>query len=112
MPLLCHLDPVRIRQALDNVLQNAIEAMPNGGTLEVSVSIEGHTACVAVHDSGPGISVKDMDRIFDPYFSTKQEGLGLGLPISKKIIEAHGGMLRAASEQGRGSTFVIRLPVA
>lgn len=106
------IDPDRINQVLLNLHLNAVEAMENGGLLTVKVDSHeesGHIR-VTVADSGAGIDSKDLNRIFDPYFTTKQSGTGLGLAIVHKIIESHGGEVKVESEVGKGTTVSILLP--
>ena len=106
-------DENQLRQALLNVVRNAVQAMkPAGGHLRVGTRSAGAGVEMVFSDDGPGISPKDLARIFDPFFSTKAEGTGLGLPLTQQIIEEHGGTIACASEPGRGTTFTIRLPAA
>ncbi len=107
------LDPDGINQVLLNLYLNAVEAMDPGGKLSVSLSMDEGSAWIKimVSDTGSGISKEDLEHIFDPYFTTKQTGTGLGLAIVHKIIEAHGGEVRAESEVGRGTTVTVLLPV-
>lgn len=104
-------DPKQIQQVLVNLFTNALHAMqPDGGTLKVSAH-EGHNVVyVDVADSGPGVPEGIVDRIFDPFFSTKKTGTGLGLSVSFNIVRAHGGDLTVESGADRGSVFTIRLP--
>ena len=104
-------DPKQIQQVLVNLFTNAVHAMqPDGGSLVVSAH-EGHNVVyLDVRDSGPGVPEDVIDRIFDPFFSTKKTGTGLGLSVSFNIVRAHGGDLTVDSTPGQGSTFTIRLP--
>jgi len=106
------LDPDGINQVLLNLYLNAVEAMDQGGTLSVSLYREERSPWVKimVSDTGTGISKEDLEHVFDPYFTTKQTGTGLGLAIVHKIIEAHGGEVRAESEIGRGTSVSVLLP--
>lgn len=110
------LDKDRFNEALGNILSNAIDSMPKGGILTVStekdVIKEKTYITVTITDTGEGIPEDKLDRIFEPFFSTKVigRGTGLGLPISKKIVEDHGGFIRVKSEIGKGSTFSLYLP--
>ncbi|MCU0594352.1 MAG: ATP-binding protein [Desulfobacterota bacterium] len=108
------LDPDGINQVLLNLYLNAVEAMGQGGTLTVVLSEEedSRRVKIAVSDTGSGIGKEDLEHIFDPYFTTRQTGTGLGLAIVHKIIEAHGGEVRATSEIGRGTTVTVFLPAA
>ena len=103
-------DEAKLKTALRNVVANAVEAIGARGELEVTIGRRGDALTVAVRDSGPGMSRETAERIFDLYFSTKEGGTGLGLPIAKKIVEEHGGSIRVASEPGRGTTVTIELP--
>jgi len=113
-PLPVRTDRDRLRQAVLNLLMNGAEAMPGGGLLGVScrrVARNGRTATVlSVQDEGVGIPREALGRIFDPYFSTKRGGTGLGLTLTHGIVKALGGWIRAESEVGRGSRFTIVLP--
>jgi two-component system nitrogen regulation sensor histidine kinase NtrY len=103
-------DAAKLKTAFRNIIANAVEAISQQGEVAVSIGRKGQVFTIAVHDSGPGMSRETIDRIFDLYFSTKDAGTGLGLPIAKKIIEEHGGAIRVASEPGKGTTIVIELP--
>jgi signal transduction histidine kinase len=102
----------RLQQVLLNLLWNAVEAMPDGGSLEVSVGRQGTEAFIEVRDSGKGISEENLSRIFDPFFTTKRGGggTGLGLSVSYGIVEEHGGRLKVESRSGTGARFTVRLP--
>jgi signal transduction histidine kinase len=103
-------DPAKLKTALRNVVANAVEAIGPRGELEASVSRRDGRVAVAIRDSGPGMSRETVERIFELYYSTKEGGTGLGLPIAKKIVEEHGGTIRVASEPGRGTTVILDLP--
>jgi signal transduction histidine kinase len=104
-------DPVRLTQALLNLVINAMQAVERNGRIEVSASLaDGHLSLV-VCDSGPGIPPEKLASIFDPYFTTKAEGNGLGLWIAQQIVTAHGGRLQAANPPGRGAVFTMLLPL-
>lgn len=105
-------DEGQIRQALLNVMRNAREAMPDGGRIDVSVQADGMSVVVLVNDRGCGISDEVHSRIFDPFFSTKGEGTGLGLTITRQIVEAHGGLVACEPREGGGTSFRILLPIA
>ncbi len=107
-PLVADRD--RLKQVLLNLVVNALQAMSAGGTLTLRAEAGRDHVAVAVTDSGPGIPAEALTRIFDPYFTTKAGGLGLGLTIARRIVEAHGGSLEAESQPGRGTTFHVRLP--
>lgn len=103
-------DPGFLRQALLNLLINAQDALPEGGTITLSSRAEDSHVVLCVADDGPGIPPEHRDRVFDIYFSTKPNGTGLGLPLARKIVEEHGGTLTLAPRGDRGTTFEIRLP--
>jgi PAS domain S-box-containing protein len=101
-----------LREVLTNLLLNAVEAMPHGGRLTLRSWTEGQEVCVAMSDTGVGMTPEVRRRLFDPFFTTKGlRGTGLGLSVSLALLKAHHGTLTAESESGRGTTFVIRLPV-
>jgi signal transduction histidine kinase len=111
LPLL-KLDRPRMHQALWNVVHNALQAMPEGGRLTLTAELEAEKGVIIeVSDTGPGIPEENLRRIFEYYFTTKEKGMGLGIPLAHKIIQEHGGALRVQSEVGRGSTFRISLPL-
>jgi signal transduction histidine kinase len=103
-------DAAKLKTAFRNIIANAIEAISQQGEVALSIGRKGRVFTISVRDSGPGMSKETVDRIFDLYFSTKDAGTGLGLPITKKIVEEHGGTIRVASEPGEGTTVVIDLP--
>jgi signal transduction histidine kinase len=104
-------DPVRLTQALLNVLINAIQAVEGKGRVEASAAAADGMICVTVSDNGPGIPLEKLASIFDPYFTTKAEGSGLGLWIAQQIITAHGGGLEAQNGPAGGAVLTMRLPL-
>ncbi len=104
-------DPVRLTQALMNLLINALQAVHRKGEIEVTLSVAETAMCVEVRDNGPGIPPERLESIFDPYFTTKPEGTGLGLWIAHKIVAAHGGTLRAENAPAGGARFTMTLPL-
>jgi signal transduction histidine kinase len=109
-------DERRIRQVIFNLLSNAVKFAPAGGVVDVSATQVNGEARVFVADTGPGIAAEDLDRIFEEFQQTEagarqQEGTGLGLALSKRFVEMHGGRIWCDSEVGKGSTFVFTLPV-
>lgn len=112
------VDPVRLEQALINIVSNAIKFTPKGGVVEISVRNDADTAQVSVADTGMGIEATELDRIFDRFYRSTTtvdaavKGTGLGLAIAKKMIEAQNGQIDVASVVGRGSTFTITFPRA
>jgi len=110
-------DSNQLRQAFLNLFLNAIDAMPDGGTLSITTSIcdnspEEKFAEISVKDTGCGIPKEDLPHIFEPFYSKKEEGTGLGLSIVYNIIKEHKGSIKAESRLGKGTTFIIKLPIA
>lgn len=103
------VDAGLLKQAIENVVENALQAMESGGTLRVHAYTTNHGTQIDVSDTGPGIPYYLMDKIFDAFFSTKEHGTGLGLPISQRILADHGGEIRVSSK-GFGTTFTLLLP--
>lgn len=106
------VDENQLRQALLNIIRNSSEAMEAGGQLEIRVAGRDDAVEMLLRDDGEGIEPAIMGRIFDPFYSTKSQGTGLGLPITHQIIVEHGGSLTCESVPGEGTTFRIRLPIA
>jgi signal transduction histidine kinase len=102
-------DTEQIKTCFSNLMINAIQAMPDGGALNVSMRPENSHLEIKFADTGSGITSEAMGQIFEPYFSTKETGIGLGLPLTKKIIEEHGGQIEVESEPDRGTTFTVTL---
>lgn len=111
-PLLAKADAVQLKQVFLNLATNAIQAMPEGGTLTVFTRAEHGKIHIAFRDTGCGISPGNQDKIFDPFFTTKEQGTGLGLSVSYRIIRAHNGKILVDSTPGYGSTFSVELPAA
>jgi two-component system sensor histidine kinase AtoS len=106
------VDEQKIQQVFWNILLNGLQAMPQGGELEVTLKETPGEVVTSIRDSGPGIPMDQQTQVFDPFFTTKERGSGLGLAISLRIVETLGGRIDFESESGRGTTFWIRLPVA
>jgi signal transduction histidine kinase len=106
------VDPAQIQGAFANIMQNAIQAMPEGGTLTIEAGANDAHATIKIQDTGCGIAPENMPRLFEPLFSTRTVGVGLGLPISRNSIVASGGRIEVESEPGEGSTFTVTLPLA
>ena len=104
------LDEGCSRAALLNLLLNAVEVMPTGGTLSITTGIKGDTLSLVIRDTGPGMTEERIKKIFEPFNSDKAGGLGLGMPYAKKIIEEHGGEIRVESRIGEGTQVCITLP--
>jgi signal transduction histidine kinase len=122
-------DRARLHQALSNLVLNAIEAMPDGGELSITATGstrgdiegggegaplwgEGGHVEVEIRDTGVGIKQEDLEKIWEPFWTTKVRGTGLGLPITRRIINEHGGQVEVESEPGVGTKFIMRLPLA
>jgi signal transduction histidine kinase len=103
-------DPTQIKQAILNVLLNAIENSPSGGSITLATETKDSNVSIKVEDKGEGIQPAHRDRIFDPFFSTKAGGVGLGLALALEIIRMHHGHISFTSEVGKGSSFIIFLP--
>ena len=105
------LDEESMRRALLNLMVNAFQAMPQGGNLSLSLIKNDPIALISISDTGTGIEKKNIEKIFSPFFTTKQKGNGLGLSEAHKIIRAHHGTLEVRSSMGKGTTFTIMLPL-
>jgi signal transduction histidine kinase len=108
---LAQADRERMEQALTNLILNAVEAMAAGGTLSIGLQAVPHWVRITISDTGPGIPLAEQRRIFEPFFTTKTRGTGLGLAVTRRVIEEHGGTIELSSEPGQGSTFTIQLPL-
>ena len=104
------LDHDQTKQAFYNVIRNSFQAMKNGGILRVTTTLEPDYVAVSFTDSGGGIAPENMAKVFDPYFTTKSGGSGLGLLIVRRIVREHGGEIELRNDTGRGLTVVIRMP--
>lgn len=100
-----------LTQVLTNLVYNAIDAMPEGGTLSLSLSAEDSDAVLSITDTGTGMSAEMAERCFYPYVTTRDHGTGLGLSVCRRIVEQHRGTIMAYSEESKGTSFVIRLPL-
>jgi signal transduction histidine kinase len=106
-----HLDGDLFKQALLNLMLNAEQAMPEGGEITIQAVEADGSIILSLIDTGKGIPEEVLSKIFQPFFSTRPGGHGLGLPTTRKIVEAHGGAIEVQSEIGRGTKFTIRLPL-
>ncbi|MDE3035548.1 MAG: PAS domain S-box protein [Nitrospirota bacterium] len=119
-PMTARVDPDQIKQVFWNLATNALEAMPSGGQLAISTgrrwvgagTRSGDVIEITFHDTGEGIKSEALDKIFLPFFTTKREGSGLGLAAVHRIVDLHGGWIRVDSQEGKGSRFVVCLPVS
>lgn len=105
-------DPEKLKQVVLNLVVNALEAMPDGGTMRVRVATEGPQVVLVVADTGSGIDPAALSHVFDPFFTTKEAGTGLGLSIVRKIVDQHSGEVRIESERGAGTRVTVTLPRA
>ena len=107
------MDREQMKQVALNLLLNAVQAMPGGGilTLKGQNSKDGQWITISIQDSGVGIPDEDMNKLFDPFFSTKEGGIGLGLSIAHRIIDQHHGKIEVESNPGKGTLFSIWLPI-
>lgn len=105
------LDPELIKTCIFNIILNAFQAMPSGGELIIRAGMHNEKVTVIITDTGIGVSRENLPKLFDPFFSTKSTGLGLGLAMTSRVIEEHGGKVDFQSAEGRGSTVTIYLPV-
>lgn len=111
-PVKCRVDPNLVKQAILNLLLNAVQAMKEGGELLVRLTEAKSKAIIEVIDTGPGIPKDDLEKIFNIYYSTKARGTGLGLPTTRRIVRELDGTIKVESEVGKGTRFVISLPAA
>jgi signal transduction histidine kinase len=110
-PLVAPVDPRLIKQAVLNLMINALQAMPDGGDLILSAARHDGHALLDVIDTGRGIPPDAVDKIFNAYYTSKKGGTGLGLAMTQRIVKEHGGQLTVKSEQGKGTDFTLRLPL-
>ncbi len=111
VPVPCRVDEKLIKQALLNLMINAVQAMDAGGELLLKVGVQGERGFVEVIDTGPGIPPEEAGKVFQVYYSSKAQGTGLGLPTTRRILQEHGGSIRMDTEPGKGTRFIIALPL-
>ena len=104
------VDIDQMRQVFGNLISNAYQAMPNGGTITIQAQVKEEMVHLNVCDTGLGIDQEKLDKIFEPLFTTKDKGIGLGLTICKNLVEVNGGQIKVHSEVGQGTTFTVILP--
>jgi two-component system nitrogen regulation sensor histidine kinase NtrY len=109
-PLMVSADAELLHRALSNLVLNAIDAMPEGGTLMAVALRKSNVVQIRISDTGTGLTPEECQRLFTPYYTTKQHGTGLGLAIVQSVVADHHGTITVESIQGRGATFVIELP--
>ena len=105
------VDETLMKRLFTNLVLNAVQAMPDGGSLSIRGSLQGDDVVISVEDTGVGIREENLNEIFKPLFTSKAKGTGFGLPVCKRIVDAHGGTISVESEEGVGSTFTVKLPV-
>jgi len=110
-PLVCKVDPGMLKQAILNLFINAQQAMSNGGELIIRTYRQNKEAVIQISDTGTGIAPDKLGHIFDAYYSLRPQGSGLGLPTTKKVVQAHKGTIAVNSELGKGTSFTIKLPL-
>jgi len=108
---LIHGNKEKLQQVFLNLVLNAVQAMGSGGALTVKTFLSGEEVCALFHDTGEGIAPEDITRIFEPFYTRKTSGGGLGLAISQEIVRIHGGNIKVESELGRGTTFIVCFPL-
>jgi signal transduction histidine kinase len=105
-------DPDQLIQVFGNIILNAIQVMPEGGLLSIeATSLSLDSIAVSITDIGGGIPEENLEKIFEPLFTTRAKGIGLGMAIAKTFVEGHGGSIQVQSEVGKGSTFTVTLPI-
>jgi signal transduction histidine kinase len=110
-PLMISMDFDKLKQAIFNILRNAMESISNGGSIELSAEPKGKNwISIKISDTGSGLTPEEIEKIFNPDYTTKDKGLGLGLTLAHEIIKGHGGDIQVRSQPGQGTTFEILLP--
>ena len=104
-----NVDSHKIRQALLNILLNAVQSISGAGRVTVASEVDDEAVTISIEDTGCGIAAEDLEKVFTPFYTTKEKGTGLGLALAAKTVESHGGSLEAASVRGKGSSFRLRL---
>lgn len=104
------VDPDKVRQVFLNIILNAVQSIDGKGEVRVTAELRDAMISIAFADTGCGMSPEQLTQVFSPFFTTKEKGTGLGLAVASKIVEAHHGSIEVASEPGKGSTFIVRLP--
>jgi len=105
------VDKQKILRVFLNLIRNAFDAMPNGGTVTIRSKRDGDKVVFTLVDTGEGMSRETLRKLWTPLFTTRAKGMGFGLPICKRFVEGHGGMISVESKFGKGSTFTVTLPI-
>jgi signal transduction histidine kinase len=105
------MDSEKMKRVFGNLVKNAVDAMPNGGKLTITSRESDDNVEIAFADTGTGMTKEVMEKIWAPFFTTKARGMGLGLPICKRFVEAHGGSIRVENTFGKGTTFTVTIPI-
>jgi PAS domain S-box-containing protein len=105
------VDPTLMKRVFSNLITNALQAMPDGGQLTIRLSKQEKRALVSIQDTGVGITPRNRHKIFQPLFTSKARGQGFGLPVCKRLVEAHDGSIHVESRVGQGSTFTVEIPI-
>jgi signal transduction histidine kinase len=105
------VDSDKIKRVFINLIKNAVDAMPNGGKITIDSEEVNGSLKISFSDTGTGISDEVMPKLFSPLFTTKAQGMGFGLAICKRIIESHGGKITVKTAKGKGTTFIVTLPI-
>jgi signal transduction histidine kinase len=106
-----NVDKEKMRRVFINIIKNAFDAMPKGGTLTIESKAAGRSVAFDFSDTGSGMSKETLGRIWSPLFTTKAKGMGFGLPICRRLVEAHGGKINVESQVGKGTKFTVTVPV-
>lgn len=105
------IDPIKFKEVLYNLVRNSKEAITQDGMITISVYFEDLSVIIDITDNGPGIPEEYLPTLFDPFVTYKKEGTGLGLAITKNIIDAHNGTIQVSSDIGKGTSFILKLPI-
>ena len=108
--LAIRVEPHLLHRVFSNLILNALQAMPNRGTLTINASATDHAVAIKVQDTGVGIPEEMKEKLFSPLITGKAKGTGLGLAVVKRVVDAHGGKITFESEKGKGTTFTVTLP--
>ena len=108
--IMLNMDPEQIKQVFYNLFINSLEAMPQGGQVSVAISEQPECVMIKVKDTGSGIRAEEQDKVFQRFYSTKSYGLGIGLAITRRIVEEHGGRIKLHSVPGEGAEVTVVLP--